>query len=247
MALTEGTNCGFVTTAPTADPTGTGTRTIDNYKRSTQDTTPSSPLTVTEVGWWCDNATDAGTFEMGIYTDSGGAPSDRLYVSTGNAKGTTAGWKVISGLSWTLEASTTYWIALALTDTTTATNIDYGTGTQYAYQSGETTLPDPYGSTSYSSGQCLAIYALLEAGTTYALSGYTKDNDGNILGGCECYLLKDNGGSFSFDGYQSSDISTGYYSFSGLDNSAIYQVVAWKDDTPHVYDVTDWILQPQEE
>lgn len=162
MAITEGVNAGFVTSAPTADPAGDGTRTMDNYKRSVQDTTDSTNILVTEIGWWCDNATEAGTYQIGIYEDDAGAPGDRLYVSTGHAKGTSSGWKVVSGLSWLLSANTTYWIALALTDTATATNTDYGTGTQYAYQSGESTLPDPYGTTSYFSEQTLSIYALVE-------------------------------------------------------------------------------------
>jgi len=82
--------------------------------------------------------------------------------------------------------------------------------------------------------------------TTYKLEGITKDNSGNPLGSCECYLLKDNGDdTYDFIDQQTSNATTGAYSFTGLtDNDSAYQVVAWKDDTPHVYDCTDHVLTP---
>ena len=246
MTLTLGTNCGFVTTTPTADPAGTGTRTIDNYKRCCAGVTLASSATVIGMGWWCDNATEAGTYELGIYDDS---TEDRLYVSTGNAKGTTSGWKNVTGLSWSLSAGT-YLLALALTDTSTATSIDYQTGMtiDYYYTSGESTLPDPYGSYSTSAGSGLAIYALTST-VSYHITGVTKDKDGAVLGSCECFLFKDNGdNTLSFVAYQVSNASTGVYDFTGLaDNDAAYLVYSVKDGSPNVFDVTDHVLQPVEE
>lgn len=84
---------------------------------------------------------------------------------------------------------------------------------------------------------------------TYKLEGITKDKTGSVLVSCEVYLLKDNGDStYSFIAYVQSNGATGAYSFTGLsDGSSVYQVVAWKDDTPHVMDVTDNVLVPVEE
>jgi len=250
MALAIGTNCGFVTTAPTADPAGTGTRTMDNYKRGINDVTPSTNQVVTEVGWWCAVASNAGTYEVGIYADSGGVPGARLYVSTGNAKGTTAGWKVVTGLNWELQANTTYWICVALTNTTTTTTIDYGTLTSYnyVYTSGASTLPDPFGSTSTSTNQTLAIYAVIEEATTYTIEGITYDVDGEVIGSCDCYLYKDNlDDTLTFVDHVTSNATTGAYQFTGIgDTDAQYMVLAIKDDTPHVFDVTDHVLQPAE-
>lgn len=81
---------------------------------------------------------------------------------------------------------------------------------------------------------------------TYKLEGITKDNGGSVLGSCLCFLVKDNGdNTFTYVAYQLSNSGTGAYSFTGLtDNDPDYQVIAWKDDSPHVFDVTDHVLQP---
>lgn len=90
--------------------------------------------------------------------------------------------------------------------------------------------------------------SLVSSGT-YKITGVTKDIHGNILGSCECYLVKDNlDNTFTFKAYQLSNAGTGVYTFTGLtDNDANYQVIAWKDDTPHVFDVTDWVITPEAE
>jgi len=66
------------------------------------------------------------------------------------------------------------------------------------------------------------------------------------LGSCLCFLCKDNqDNSCSYLTYMLSNSVTGAYSFTGLlDNDAKYFVVSWKDDSPHVFDVTDHVLQP---
>jgi len=80
---------------------------------------------------------------------------------------------------------------------------------------------------------------------TFTISGITKDRNGNTLGTCECFLCKDNGdNTASFINYTQSDES-GNYTFSNIvDNDASYFVISWKDDSPHVFDVTDHVLQP---
>ena len=88
-----------------------------------------------------------------------------------------------------------------------------------------------------------------EGGVTYKLEGITKDKNEDVLGSCECYLFKDNqDDTLTYEDYVLSNAVTGVYSFTGLtDDDAQYIVVAWKDDSPHVFDVTDHVLQPEEE
>jgi hypothetical protein len=82
--------------------------------------------------------------------------------------------------------------------------------------------------------------------TNLTIAGITKDNSGSILGSCEVFLLRDVGGNvFNFIAHTTSNAGTGAYSFTGLVNgSASYMVIAWKDNTPHVFDATDYVLQP---
>lgn len=101
------------------------------------------------------------------------------------------------------------------------------------------------GVSSYAGDVCLddiRIYG--DARATYTISGVTKDKNGNVLGNCHCFLCKDNlDNTISFKQYVLSDAMTGGYSFTVYNQDAQYFVVAWKDDTPHVFDVTDHILQ----
>ncbi len=87
--------------------------------------------------------------------------------------------------------------------------------------------------------------AIKGVAVSYSLTGVTKDNSGSALGSCECYLVKDNlDDTYDFIDYQLSN-GSGVYNFTGIgDNDAQYQVIAWKDDIPHVFDVTDHVLQP---
>jgi len=79
----------------------------------------------------------------------------------------------------------------------------------------------------------------------YEIAGVTKDKDGNTKASCKCFLFKDNlDDTLTFIGYTISD-GSGNYSFKGIhDNDAQYLVYSFKDDTPHVFDVTDHVLQP---
>lgn len=171
MALVLGTNCGFVTVAPTDDPAAGG-NVADAYSMVTRDTAPAGAIRITEIGWWCDNATEEANFEVGLYAADGavvpGEAGTRLYVDDTNAKGTTAGWKRVTGLNWTITAGTAYWIAVQLDDTATATIIDVelsgGGGIDYITSS--TTLPNPFdgGAFTWSEGG-FTIYAVYEKAT----------------------------------------------------------------------------------
>ncbi len=167
MALVIGTNCGFVTEAPAADPDGQIDFAIDTRMGATKDTTPAVPTTITEIGWWCDTATEETNFEVGIYSDGGGDdPVNLLHVSRTNAKGTTAGWKRVTGLNFELTAETIYWIAVQVDDTTTASNSQYANtgGPGFAYDTSETTLKTPWTSTSGDVDGKFAVYAVWEGG-----------------------------------------------------------------------------------
>ena len=80
----------------------------------------------------------------------------------------------------------------------------------------------------------------------YKLEGITKDKDGNALGSCVCHLVKNpSTGNMTPLQRVVSNATTGAYSFTGIgDNDSEYLVIAWKDNTPHVFDCTDWVLTP---
>lgn len=164
MSLSLGTNCGFVSSSPSSDPDGSTTLTIDAYRRALRDTTPSGTnLVVTEIGFYTPDATEEANYEVAIYDLADAeTPGDVVGWDQTNAKGTSAGWIKCTGLNIPVSASTNYFIAVQLDNTSTTTNIDAeGTGTgHYVYNSSATTLPDPWGTTSYGS-RLLAIYAVV--------------------------------------------------------------------------------------
>lgn len=79
---------------------------------------------------------------------------------------------------------------------------------------------------------------------SYTVSGITKDKNGTALGSCHCFLCKDNlDNTITYRQYILSNVTTGAYSFTVYDDDAQYFIISWKDDTPHVFDVTDHVLQ----
>lgn len=171
MALSIGTNCGFVTVAPTADPAGGQfeTRTIDGNALCCRFTAPATAVRITEMGWWTRTATEESNFELGVYDDDGAVvPNEagtRLHASATNAKGTGAGWKVRSGLDWAVTGGLDYWFAAQCDDTTTTTSIDGANAGGAGYDSVfGATLPDPFGGGALLDADgILAIYAVWEA------------------------------------------------------------------------------------
>lgn len=169
MALVLGTNCGFVTSAPLADPLGGTTFTADFFSHFLRTTSPAGTYKVTEIGWWCNTATEDSNFEVGLYAADGavvpGEAGTRLLVNATNAKGTGAGWKTVSGLNLPISASTNYWLAFQLDDTTTATFVDGETGGGLGRDaiSGATALADPAGGGALvDSDAIVGIYALVQ-------------------------------------------------------------------------------------
>lgn len=164
-ALVLGTNCGLVTEAPTDDPGGSD-HVWDNSAKGFKVTT-SSAVTITEMGWWCDTASEEANFEVGIYSHDAinNNPEELLFVERTNAKGTTSGWKGVTGLNWSLDSSTTYWLLVQLDNTSTATygNYQNSVGDKWVSGFAMTTLPNPWTYIS-SDDVILAIYAVWEAG-----------------------------------------------------------------------------------
>ena len=80
MALALGTNCGFVTVAPSADPATGISPTIDFQSHGLQHTLPADAVTITEIGFWVDSQGDSGgNWDVGIYDDDGSDyPSDAI-------------------------------------------------------------------------------------------------------------------------------------------------------------------------
>ena len=163
MALVKGTNCGFVVAAPVVDPDDLAS-TKDGSAVALKDTAPAGAVKITEIGWWCDEATEETNFEVGLYSHDAGddCPDARLQVDATNAKGTDVGWKTVS-VDWSITAETIYWIAIQIDDTASNTRV------AYAADAGErschyvvATLENPWGDPS-GGAYLRGIYAVWEA------------------------------------------------------------------------------------
>lgn len=167
MALVLGTNCGFVATAPTADPAGSNTF-LDNVAQAGRFTSPATATKVIEIGWYCDNATQAANFDVAIYADDGADFPQGVVgsISADNAKGTGAGWKSVAGLNITISPSTVYWIGVQLDDTATGTRSNNTVDASHKKNTtgtGKTALEDPWPSGGTNTAAILAFYAVWEA------------------------------------------------------------------------------------
>lgn len=165
MALVKGINCGFVTSAPAGDP-GEGVVAYNTYAWALKDTAPAGAKRVTQIGWWCDNATEEANFEVGIYEHNVGDnnPEAPVHLEQTNAKGTSSGWKRVTGLNIAITGGVIYWPGVQLDDTATETNgnrVDAG-GAKTDIKAGQTTLPNPWGASGTSYEHLHAIYAVYE-------------------------------------------------------------------------------------
>lgn len=168
MVVVIGTNSGFVTTAPTVDPAHLNF-VVDGRALVTLDTSPETAGKITEMGWWCDTASQESNFEIGLYAADGatvpGEAGTLLYVDTINAKGTTAGWKSVA-VDWEIDPSTDYWLGVQLDNVATSTNTNYAStnGKGYDLKTAQTTLTNPFGGGAIAnSNYAIAIYAVWEA------------------------------------------------------------------------------------
>lgn len=81
----------------------------------------------------------------------------------------------------------------------------------------------------------------------YEISGVTYDKTGSPLGSCHVFLCRDNGdNTATYLAHTTSNASTGAFTFQGPYGTADHFIIAWKDDSPHVFDATDHVLQGTE-
>lgn len=166
MALTLGTNCGFVTTAPTSDPAAAEI-TLDNYSWAMEHIAPAT-ASISEIGFYIGDGDDQEvTIFVGIYSDddTNSEPADRLGVEFVTPITMSVGWHSIP-ISYSITEGTKYWIAISCSDTGTAVKLDYynSGGQGSAYKGATPALPEDWGSsTSKDSNGLAAIYALYSA------------------------------------------------------------------------------------
>lgn len=188
MALVIGTNCGFVTVAPTADPDGTSL-TIDNLGGTCKFTSPANAAKIIEMGWYAAAATEEANFEVAVYAADGavvpGEAGTRLHLDSTNAKGTGAGWKVVTGLDWDIDPSTAYWLTMQCDNTATATPIDIATSGGAGYDTiFVSTLPNPFGGGALQDADgIMAIYAVYETASGAAPGGYYQQYYKSVVTG----------------------------------------------------------------
>ena len=177
-AVVIGTNAGFVTEAPEVDPANYDIR-ADDRAITMKDTSPANATKITEMGWWSSFATEEANFEVGLYSDDEtGEPNLLLESSRTNAKGTTEGWKRVTGLNWVINSETPYWLSIQLDDTATQSEFDYntGTGTGMGFKNSQITLPSNWGTSDYkNTNGIIAIYVVWEAGVSDTCT-YTSGN-----------------------------------------------------------------------
>jgi len=164
MALVLGTNCGFVTTAPTTDPQETGAL-FDDKSLAVKDVAPVGAIKITEIGFYSAAVSEEANVEVGIYDHDPtlDEPENRLGVAS-FAKGTTVGWKS-AAVDVNITAGVTYWLAAQCDDTATTSKLDMKTsgGLRLVYKTGQTSLLNPWGiSFSKVDDYLYAIYAVVE-------------------------------------------------------------------------------------
>jgi len=89
-------------------------------------------------------------------------------------------------------------------------------------------------------------FTIAPAITAYTITGVTKDNAGSVLGSMVLSLFKSKGsGVFEYVATTTSNAGTGAYTFTvNNDNAANFMVYGIKEDSPHVFDATDFTLTP---
>lgn len=170
MALAIGTNVGFVTTAPTADPAGTDT-TIDGSSVVVKDTSPAGAIRITEIGWYRGSGTNTANFEIALYSDDGTAAATRIFVDATNSSAA-GGWITVT-VDWPISASTAYWLGLQMDAHTGSSTVDTATsgGAGTDVRTSQTTLNDPYGGGAVADADGMyAIYALVQTSPSTSLN-----------------------------------------------------------------------------
>jgi hypothetical protein len=171
MALTLGTNCGFLTTRPTTSPAAANGD-ASNARWALKHTSPAGSNNLIELGWHVRYYDAADTFRMALYAHDAGndRPGALLALTSAGIAVTSENW-FYGAASYSLAASTVYWMALLRT---TPANTEVGwddlTGARVSID-GVTSLGDPWGSASAEYGDVgAALYARYEAAGGGSLS-----------------------------------------------------------------------------
>lgn len=177
-ALTNGTNCGFVTVAPTTNPGGSTDATWDTRTHAIKVVAPANG-TITEIGFYSVSNSEAADAEYGIYDDdvANGRAGNLLATSGTITKSSGTGWKS-APVSYSFTSGVTYWIAVQIDDTATRLDSQYGgsSGNSLTYKSSQTALTNPHGAySSISANNIAAIYAL------YTLSAHTNTINNAVI------------------------------------------------------------------
>lgn len=170
MAVTLGTNSGFVLTAPSTDPAATD-NTVDGLSLVTKHTSPAGAIKITEIGWYRGAGTNTANFEIGLYSDSAGVADALLYVDRTNSS-SVQGWITVS-VDWTITPNTPYWLGLQMDAHTGSSSVDGATsgGDGRDFLTAQTTLPNPFGGGAVAGADDMyAIYALYQSAPTVALN-----------------------------------------------------------------------------
>lgn len=165
MAVVEGTNCGFLTTAPTTDPGNPDSRTIKQVCNGAKFTAPANG-TITEVGYWQEAGQVIGppNMDLGVFSDDGtGLSPDEQLDSTGIISRPNFNNYWCSGaVSVPITSGTVYWIAVNVGNTLQPITIglDNSQNTySYVEKNQNPPLPDPWGSSDFDGVGLCCIYA----------------------------------------------------------------------------------------
>jgi len=178
MALTNGTNCGFVSETPAGDPEVTAT-TIDGHAAAIKDVAPVGAVRITEIGWWHNYNVNAGNFEVGLYSHDSGTdiPDTRLYVDDTNVRQTAEGWDTVA-VDWEITPGVTYWIAIQCDSVGGDVKTDYQNDgiNRRSLDLSTASLPETW-SADTTSNYAIAIYAVYDSGAEEYV-----DISGTIIG-----------------------------------------------------------------
>ena len=168
MALVDGTNCGFVTTAPSSDPAASSGG-FSMWACASKKTSPSGTNRVTAIGWWQDNTSNGvDAYSAGIYSHDAVNNNPNVLIATAatgqSVQSNTAGWYAYTGLSIGLSASTVYWIAVGCEGSDSNTiDITDDASQLYTYKGCGNNLPETWGEKTGFPERLIAIYAVYEA------------------------------------------------------------------------------------
>lgn len=238
MAVILGTNAGFVTVSPDADPLGLDTG-QDGSAKCTKDTSPAGNWKITEMGWWCADHNEGDDFDIGLYShDSGNdVPLNLLQVDRDNATNVVPAWNKITGLNWEINPSTVYWLGLQLDPMSGTIEIDYapsgGRTSVMTGWPGGYSLVNPWvsvGTTDY----IMAVYAKIEESVAYSELAGTCAGTGDGSGDLELKTYSALAGTCVGEGDGSGDLgsvlvhTSGYHTYRYLVVAGNNQI--WYED-----------------